>query len=102
MSAIEVVENLRRLRRGGHGSSRKDYPDDSAAVRICRTNKQIPGGQMAIQDTRLERINLKRAYDPVASTDGTRFLVERLWPRGVKKTALHPVDHALKRAKPYE
>ena len=34
-------------------------------------------------------INLKRAYDPVASTDGTRFLVERLWPRGVKKTALH-------------
>ena len=34
-------------------------------------------------------ISLKRAYDPVASTDGTRFLVERLWPRGVKKTALH-------------
>jgi uncharacterized protein YeaO (DUF488 family) len=44
---------------------------------------------MAIHDTRLEMINLKRAYDPVASTDGTRFLVERLWPRGVKKTALH-------------
>jgi uncharacterized protein YeaO (DUF488 family) len=33
-------------------------------------------------------IRLKRAYDPVASADGTRFLVERLWPRGVKKTAL--------------
>jgi len=44
---------------------------------------------MTIQDTRLEVINLKRAYDPVAPTDGTRFLVERLWPRGVKKTALH-------------
>ena len=34
-------------------------------------------------------IKLKRAYDPVASADGTRFLVERLWPRGVKKTAMH-------------
>ena len=28
-------------------------------------------------------IKLKRAYDAVARTDGTRFLVERLWPRGV-------------------
>lgn len=34
-------------------------------------------------------IKLKRVYDPVAAADGTRFLVERLWPRGVKKTALH-------------
>ena len=34
-------------------------------------------------------IKLKRAYDAVASADGTRFLVERLWPRGVRKTDLH-------------
>lgn len=34
-------------------------------------------------------IKLKRVYEPSASADGTRFLVERLWPRGVKKTALH-------------
>ena len=27
-------------------------------------------------------ITLKRAYDPVSRTDGRRFLVERLWPRG--------------------
>ena len=33
-------------------------------------------------------IKLKRAYDPPASSDGSRFLVERLWPRGIKKTAL--------------
>lgn len=31
---------------------------------------------------------LKRAYEPASRTDGTRFLVERLWPRGVKKTDL--------------
>jgi uncharacterized protein YeaO (DUF488 family) len=53
------------------------------------TFKRTPVRQVTIQDTRLEMINLKLAYDPVASTDGTRFLVERLWPRGVKKTALH-------------
>ena len=31
-------------------------------------------------------IKLKRVYEPVASDDGARFLVERLWPRGMKKT----------------
>jgi uncharacterized protein YeaO (DUF488 family) len=33
-------------------------------------------------------LKLKRAYDPVARDDGTRFLVERLWPRGLSKTQL--------------
>ena len=33
-------------------------------------------------------IRLKRAYDDAARDDGERFLVERLWPRGVKKTDL--------------
>ncbi len=30
-------------------------------------------------------IKLKRAYEPAAPTDGTRILVERLWPRGLTK-----------------
>lgn len=30
-------------------------------------------------------IQLKRAYDPPARQDGLRILVERLWPRGVRK-----------------
>ena len=34
-------------------------------------------------------LKLKRAYDPVAHADGTRLLVERLWPRGVSKAKLH-------------
>lgn len=34
-------------------------------------------------------IKLKRVYDPVSRTDGTRFLVERLWPRGLSKAQLH-------------
>lgn len=32
-----------------------------------------------------ERIKLKRAYEPPATDDGTRILIDRLWPRGVKK-----------------
>ena len=33
-------------------------------------------------------INLKRAYEPATTTDGARYLVERLWPRGVRKSRL--------------
>jgi uncharacterized protein YeaO (DUF488 family) len=33
-------------------------------------------------------IALKRAYEPASRADGTRYLVERLWPRGVSKTKL--------------
>ena len=33
-------------------------------------------------------IKTKRVYEPPAHGDGTRFLVERLWPRGVKKAEL--------------
>ena len=36
-------------------------------------------------------IQIKRVYDPPAKGDGERFLVERLWPRGMKKEALHMV-----------
>ena len=34
-------------------------------------------------------VKLKRVYDPVSRADGTRFLVERLWPRGLSKERLH-------------
>jgi len=42
---------------------------------------------------------LKRAYEEAGPEDGTRFLVERLWPRGVKKTDL-PIDDWLKDVAP--
>ncbi|MGB5984891.1 MAG: DUF488 domain-containing protein [Desulfobacterales bacterium] len=44
-------------------------------------------------------IQIKRAYDRPANTDGTRILVERLWPRGIKKEALK-LDGWLKDAAP--
>jgi uncharacterized protein YeaO (DUF488 family) len=33
-------------------------------------------------------IHLKRVYDPAGQEDGARFLVERLWPRGIRKADL--------------
>ena len=35
---------------------------------------------------------LKRVYDKAEPEDGVRFLVERLWPRGIKKTDLRLDD----------
>jgi len=34
-------------------------------------------------------IKIKRVYEPAARDDGRRFLVERLWPRGIRKEALN-------------
>ena len=34
------------------------------------------------------KLQLKRVYDQATEHDGTRFLVERLWPRGITKSAL--------------
>jgi uncharacterized protein YeaO (DUF488 family) len=31
------------------------------------------------------RVHLKRAYEPPSSDDGVRILVDRIWPRGVRK-----------------
>jgi uncharacterized protein YeaO (DUF488 family) len=44
-------------------------------------------------------IRLKRAYEAASRRDGRRFLVERLWPRGVKKTSL-PLDAWLREVAP--
>jgi uncharacterized protein YeaO (DUF488 family) len=38
-----------------------------------------------------KKIQIKRAYEPAAPEDGDRYLVDRLWPRGVKKDTLHLV-----------
>lgn len=44
-------------------------------------------------------IRIKRVYDPYDPDDGPRFLVDRLWPRGVKKEDLR-LDGWLKDAAP--
>jgi uncharacterized protein YeaO (DUF488 family) len=37
----------------------------------------------------VNRIQIRRVYDPPAPEDGARLLVDRLWPRGVSKDKLH-------------
>ena len=41
----------------------------------------------------MARVKTKRIYEPKAPGDGTRILVMRRWPRGIKKSH---VDHWLK------
>ena len=33
-------------------------------------------------------VHIKRVYEPASSNDGYRVLIDRLWPRGVKKEPL--------------
>jgi len=47
----------------------------------------------------MQNIRLKRAYDPPEPADGRRFLVDRLWPRGVTKERL-ALDAWLKEVAP--
>ncbi len=44
-------------------------------------------------------IVVKRVYDEASDNDGTRVLVDRVWPRGVKKEAAH-LDEWCKGAAP--
>ena len=39
-----------------------------------------------------KNIKLRRAYEKPAASDGTRILVDRLWPRGLSKKAA-AIDH---------
>src|SRR5690242_20130089 len=34
----------------------------------------------------VKRVAIKRIYEKAARTDGTRVLVDRLWPRGIRKS----------------
>ena len=47
----------------------------------------MPGRTLMLKAIPAPRVRVKRAYRPAASADGTRILVDRLWPRGVRKSA---------------
>lgn len=52
------------------------------SVRVRSTSK---GSPQTMSTKSADHIKIKRAYEPPASEDGTRVLIDRLWPRGVKK-----------------
>lgn len=47
----------------------------------------------------MSEIRIKRVYDPPSDEDGTRILVDRLWPRGLKRDKAK-IDLWLKDAAP--
>ncbi|MGH7016120.1 MAG: DUF488 domain-containing protein, partial [Caulobacteraceae bacterium] len=54
-----------------------------------RRREPVAAGQRPAAETSIRpwegRIHVKRAYEPHASSDGRRVLVDRLWPRGLTK-----------------
>ncbi len=76
------------------------------ATRSARTREtKEPAGASRRARSRLSRstptnaIAIKRVYDPAARSDGTRVLVDRLWPRGISKADAR-VDAWLKEVGP--
>jgi uncharacterized protein YeaO (DUF488 family) len=55
----------------------------------CSLHRDLAGDAAGFREgPRPAMICLKRAYDAPAEADGIRFLVDRLWPRGIKKQDL--------------
>ena len=54
---------------------------------------------LTLKSFKTRKINIKRSYDKPASGDGSRILVDRIWPRGVSKEELK-IDEWLKEIAP--
>jgi uncharacterized protein YeaO (DUF488 family) len=52
-------------------------PATKASARTAKPRKAAGG------------FRIKRIYEPAAKDDGTRILVDRLWPRGIAKAKAH-------------
>ncbi len=65
-------------RRGGATSS----------ARKGRGGGKVAGAKRAAGAPARAAIRIKRVYEPPASNDGLRILVDRLWPRGMSKAKL--------------
>jgi uncharacterized protein YeaO (DUF488 family) len=53
-----------------------------------RTGTRTANASERRRDNEIVMLAIKRAYDPPSPKDGVRFLVDGLWPRGIKKTDL--------------
>src|SRR5207249_10947964 len=51
---------------------------------LCRRNPSVWSTVMSARIA-AGNVRLKRAYEQPGADDGTRILIDRLWPRGVKK-----------------
>src|SRR3954467_5339354 len=55
--------------------------------RVSSTSRRTDLSRPHLQALRASYMpfRMKRVYDPAARSDGTRVLVDRLWPRGIRK-----------------
>ena len=86
MTGGQVARENRPEREGGRPQRR---PPDGARSRLRELNRYGPHpGPLAVSKSiSSKNIRLKRAYEHPDAGDGTRVLVDRLWPRGVTKKA---------------
>lgn len=82
------------LAAAGDEAAIRELADGLAAHVRFEERELFPRAEQVLDADALERVaracrvRLKRAYRPPADDDGARVLVERLWPRGVRKEAL--------------
>jgi uncharacterized protein YeaO (DUF488 family) len=59
----------------------------------------LPLLQALIKNLIIMNVKIKRIYEPFEKSDGYRILIDRLWPRGIKKEAAH-IDQWMKEIAP--
>ena len=57
-------------------------------MRKAKTAKKAAKRKTAKRSRAKADIRVKRAYEPPSRDDGLRILIDRLWPRGLTKSAL--------------
>src|SRR5690606_39233364 len=80
-------ERVRRVRRAGdHQCRGRSWRGRRRGLSLeqlhCGASVRAPGHPRVYRGGMLK---IKRAYEEASSADGTRVLVDRLWPRGVTK-----------------
>ena len=76
-----------RGRSPGRAAGKAGAPGRSperAATRAPRAATSAPANRRGDRPSR-QRVATKRIYDPPAADDGTRVLIMRYWPRGIRK-----------------
>ena len=55
------------------------------AVKNTCTDRSNSAKVSKVSEVSSDRVRAKRIYEPASPEDGTRILVMRLWPRGIRK-----------------
>ena len=76
------------LRVWDYGKCFRFYACEALAAKRCRVCRS-PVRHARFWNNPMTRIRIKRVYEAPAPDDGCRVLVDRLWPRGVRRDALH-------------